>query len=166
MLGIEPYLNGGNKHGYEGAAYPRGMVKRTKKKRGEDWIRDQATLAGRITTRMEELGLSPTDLAHHCGVSVTAVGWWLRGETKNLKLQYLFALADRLGLEARWLGIKEGPKAIGAALDEIRSTLDRVQHSGGGKSEYSPPSSETIRTSEQATSRTPHKVRDKRSSEK
>jgi transcriptional regulator with XRE-family HTH domain len=74
-----------------------------KKKRGADWVRDQATLAGRITTRMEQLGLRPTDLANHCGISVTAVGWWLRGDAKNLKLDYLFKIADKLEVDPRWL---------------------------------------------------------------
>ena len=80
------------------------------KKRGEDWIRDQAKLAGRITTRMEDLKLRPIDLADHCGVSVTAVGMWLRGETQNLKLDYLFKVADKLEVEARWLATGAEPR--------------------------------------------------------
>jgi len=106
---------------------------RAKKKRGEDWIRDEATLAGRITNRMEELELSPTDLAAACGVSVTAVGWWLRGDTKNLKLDYFFKLADKLKVADRWLGIRSGPKQLNTqALGEVRDHLHRLETILGG----------------------------------
>lgn len=81
------------------------MGKRKTKRRGHDWVRDPKTLAGRIATRMEELRFKPTYLAEKCGVSVTAVGWWLRGETKNLKLEYLFKLAKLLEVEPRWLAL-------------------------------------------------------------
>lgn len=120
------------------------MAKRPKKVRGEDWNRDTSTLAGRITTEMEDLKLTPTDLSDACGVSVTAVGWWLRGESKNLKLEHFFSLAETLKVEPRWLGINKGPKRIADAFGAIRRTLEQVENS----SAHSPPASETSRVTD------------------
>lgn len=105
----EAYLNNQVKHTCAAPRYRGGMSK-TKKKRGQDWIRDETKLAGRLTNRMEEKGLKPVDLAGWCSVSVSAVGQWLHGSSSNLKLENLFTLADKLGLEPRWLAIGKGPK--------------------------------------------------------
>ena len=77
---------------------------------------DQRTLGERIRTRREELGLRPTDLADAVGVSVSAVLYWETGATKNLKNEHLFTLADKLGVNARWLAIGQGPKRAGVAI--------------------------------------------------
>ena len=77
---------------------------------------DQRTLGERIRTRREELGLRPTDLADAVGVSVSAVLYWESGATKNLKNEHLFVLSDKLGVNARWLAIGQGPKRVGVAM--------------------------------------------------
>lgn len=76
----------------------------------DSYIRDQSLFSGRVVVRMEELGLQATDLVKPSGVSITAVGYILRGETKYPRPETLFGLADFLGVEARWLGIGEGQK--------------------------------------------------------
>lgn len=83
--------------------------------KGNDYIRDQAVLAGRITTRMEEIGSSPSQIAKAVGVSITAVGWWLRGQSENIKLPFFFKLCDYLGVEPRWLALRQGEKVAAQA---------------------------------------------------
>lgn len=78
----------------------------------ESYERDQRQFSGRVTVRMEELGLKATDLAVATGLSVTAVGFILTGSTKYPRPETLFALADRLGLEPRWLGTHKGPRLV------------------------------------------------------
>lgn len=73
------------------------------------------TLAERITARRKELGLYQADLADAAGVSTAAVSQWERGETKNLKLEHLFAIADTLKVHARWLALGQGPRFMKAA---------------------------------------------------
>ena len=74
------------------------------------------TLGERIRIRREELSLRPVDLAEAVGVSISAVLYWESGQTKNLKNEHLFALADRLQVNPRWLGIGEGPKRLPVAM--------------------------------------------------
>lgn len=74
------------------------------------------TLAERIAARRKELGLYQADLADAAGVSTAAVSQWERGETKNLKLEHLFAIADTLKVHARWLALGQGPRFMKAAM--------------------------------------------------
>lgn len=70
----------------------------------------QATIGERLAARLREKKLRKSDLARALSLSDTAVGLWIKGDTKNLKLENLFAAADFLGVEARWLALGEGPK--------------------------------------------------------
>ena len=54
--------------------------------------------------------LSKTELARRVGVSRGAVSQWLNGSSTNLRPQHLFAVADALSIEARWLATGKGPK--------------------------------------------------------
>lgn len=65
---------------------------------------------------MEELGVRPGELAGAVGVSISAVLQWLGGMTKGLKPENLFAVADALGVEARWLGTGKGSKELQAKM--------------------------------------------------
>lgn len=78
----------------------------------ESYERDQRLFSGRVTVRMEELGLQATDLAEATGLSVTAIGFILTGSTKFPRPETLFALADKLGLEPRWLGTHKGQRLV------------------------------------------------------
>lgn len=88
----------------------------------ESYIRDQRLFAGRVVVRMEELSLSAKDLADATGISFTGIGFILTGATKYPRPETLFALADYLGLEPRWLGIGEG-KRLNAAIQSERKRL-------------------------------------------
>lgn len=73
---------------------------------------EPTSLAERIAARRRELGLTQTDLASIAGVSKAAVSYWETGDTKNLKNEHLFAIADALRVEARWLAVGQGPKEL------------------------------------------------------
>lgn len=88
----------------------------------ESYVRDQRVFAGRVVVRMEELGLQAKDLAEACGVSFTAIGFILTGATKYPRPETLFALADALKVEARWLGIGKGTR-LTATLHERKRLL-------------------------------------------
>lgn len=85
--------------------------------------RTLATLAERIAARRKELGLRQEDLADAAGVSKAAVSQWERGETKNLKLEHLFKIADALKLHARWLALGQGPRYVVVAIAATLLTL-------------------------------------------
>lgn len=91
----------------------------------ESYERDQLLFSGRVTVRMEELGLQATHLAAATGLSVTAIGFILNGSTKYPRPETLFALADFLGLEPRWLGTHKGPRLV--ASTPQRDVLIRGQ---------------------------------------
>lgn len=59
----------------------------------------------RIKERREKLGMSKADLARAAKCSNSAVGQWEKGDTKNLKLDNLFAVADALKISARELAM-------------------------------------------------------------
>lgn len=74
------------------------------------------TLAERIAARRKELGLRQEDLADAAGVSKAAVSQWERGETKSLKLENFFAIADKLRVAPRWLALGQGAKFAAIAI--------------------------------------------------
>lgn len=101
------------KHGLLKTAYLAAMREKSRGElKQESYERDQRLFAGRVTVRMEELGLQATDLAEACNVTVTAIGFILKGSTKFPRPETLFALADYLGLEARWLGTGKGQRLL------------------------------------------------------
>jgi transcriptional regulator with XRE-family HTH domain len=123
MRASEPYLSlpvnhASLKHGLLKKAYLARMGEKE-----ESYVRDQKLFSGRVTVRMEELGLQATDLAEACGISVTAIGYILKGSTKYPRPETLFALADKLGVEPRWLGTGEGTRL--AATTPHRDVLIR-----------------------------------------
>ena len=51
-------------------------------------------------------------LAKACGVAPASVTQWISGQTKGMKPENLFAAADFLGIEPRWLATGEGPMRV------------------------------------------------------
>lgn len=93
-------------------------------------------LGDRIRARREELGLNPVDLAKAAGVSISAVLQWESNKTKNLKLEYFFAIADFLKVEPRWLGLGKGRKEIDTPSTPISQPVFRrsIHYQKSGKS--------------------------------
>jgi transcriptional regulator with XRE-family HTH domain len=67
-------------------------------------------LHDRIRHILGETGETASSLAKKVGCSPAAVQQWLSGETKNIKNDLLFAVADATGFEARWIGTGQGPE--------------------------------------------------------
>lgn len=70
-----------------------------------------------ITQRIQEAyaaakadGLSQAELARRVGVSKQAVGDWLKGRVTEIRPDNLYALADALQVEARWLATGKGSR--------------------------------------------------------
>jgi len=56
------------------------------------------------------------ELAKKVGVSRSAFYQWLAGDTKNLRLENLFALAEETGYSAKWIATGHGTKRDSSAL--------------------------------------------------
>lgn len=96
-----------------------------------DRIWNFAYLGDRIAYALQECGLGPAEIARRVGVRRPAVDQWLSGDTKNLKMDNLFALADVSGFSPRWIARNEGPqkedKRESALLDLYRHSDERGQ---------------------------------------
>ncbi|WP_447775226.1 LexA family protein [Pseudomonas chlororaphis] len=64
----------------------------------------------RIARAVELSGKKNVEIAAACGVKPSAVTQWISGETKSIKPENLYALADITGFEAEWLGVGRGPE--------------------------------------------------------
>jgi len=67
------------------------------------------TLGERLAYAIDETGVSQAEVARACGVTHSTVSQWVNGPTKNMKMAYIFAAADRLGVRDRWLAVGSGP---------------------------------------------------------
>lgn len=74
-------------------------------------LEDDGMLKGeRIKYALEASGVDPRQVAAACGISVQAVYSWLRGQTKDLRNEHLFCLADVTSFSPRWIATGEGPQ--------------------------------------------------------
>ena len=74
-------------------------------------------LADRVAHAIKASGHTPSSAARAIGCTPAAVLQWVSGKTKNIKNEFLFALADATGFEARWIGTGEGPDRTLAAMN-------------------------------------------------
>lgn len=84
---------------------------------------DYGFLGQRIKATRLELGLRQQDLADAAGVSTAAISQVESGDTKNLKLPHLFAIADAMKVNPRWLAIGKGPRFMRAAMLALAAAL-------------------------------------------
>lgn len=80
-----------------------------------------STLSERVTRAVRESGHSATSAAKAIGCTPEAVLQWMNGPTKNLKGEFLFALADLTGFEARWIATGDAPEKT--AQDKRKASL-------------------------------------------
>lgn len=73
-------------------------------------ILTMSTLSDRLREALNDTGITQAELARACGVTPSAVSQWLDGQTKNMKMAYIFKAADFLGVQDRWLAIGAPPK--------------------------------------------------------
>jgi len=84
-----------------------------------------------ITDRLVEVfaaaerdGLTQADLARRVGVTRATVNDWLKGRAVSIKPPHLFALADALGIEPRWLATGQGPRECTRMSAEQRRLIE------------------------------------------
>jgi transcriptional regulator with XRE-family HTH domain len=73
------------------------------------------SFAERLEEAMRERGITAAALATAIGVSRASISLLLSKDSKSMRPEHLFAAADFLGVEPRWLAIGEGPKVAPAA---------------------------------------------------
>lgn len=73
---------------------------------------DLNTIGGRLRHAREQRHLTQRDVAVACNVSPQAVSAWERGDTKQLRPENLFAVADLTGFWPSWLATKDGPERM------------------------------------------------------
>jgi transcriptional regulator with XRE-family HTH domain len=66
-------------------------------------------LSERVRHAIEQSGHTPSSVSRVIGCTPAAVLQWISGDTKNIKNDLLFALADATKFEARWIGTGNGP---------------------------------------------------------
>lgn len=87
-----------------------------------------AILRRRVIERREALGIEARPLSRKIGLSDNALGQWEKGETKDMKVPYLPALARELQTTIGWLlGVDDdATKAVNAAHQRENAALDAV----------------------------------------
>ncbi len=72
----------------------------------------------RIKEARLQAQLTQQDLADAAGVSRSAVAQWETGETKHLRPENLFNIAERIGCSPKWLITGKGPKQNISDIDK------------------------------------------------
>lgn len=75
------------------------------------------TLSQRIARAIGEIPVK--EVARALGIGHSAIYPWLKGDTKNLKMENLFALAELTGYSAKWIAIEKGPEKLLSQAGEI-----------------------------------------------
>lgn len=88
---------------------------------------DPVTLSKRIREAREAAGLTQQQLADACGITDGTVSAWENGKAKGILADNLFAAADKMGVDPRWLatGIGTAPPARDS-VREITQTLESL----------------------------------------
>ena len=66
------------------------------------------TRGQRIAYAIEQSGNTPASMARMIGCTSAAIYQCVKGETKDVRNDLLFALADATGFEARWIATGQG----------------------------------------------------------
>ena len=74
-------------------------------------------LSERVAHAIKVSGHTPSSVARAIGCTPAAVLQWISGSTKNIKNEYLFALADATGFAPRWIATGQGRERSLAALN-------------------------------------------------
>lgn len=69
-------------------------------------------LGERIKHARTGAGLNQTELAKAAGVTKGSVSQWENGNTKNLRMENLFAVADATKFSAKWIALGKGPERM------------------------------------------------------
>ncbi|WP_085696299.1 LexA family transcriptional regulator [Pseudomonas sp. B26(2017)] len=86
------------------------------------------TRPDRIATAIKHSRKLKKDIARECGVSPSAVTQWVTGDSKSLRPENLFALAQATGVSAEWLANGTGdmesvPRDRGSNVEPVNGPL-------------------------------------------
>jgi transcriptional regulator with XRE-family HTH domain len=70
---------------------------------------DLDTVGARVKYAIRESGQTQATVARYIGCKSQAVNQWISGQTKHLRPENLFQLAEITGFEARWIATGKGP---------------------------------------------------------
>ena len=93
---------------------------------GAGWMikMDAMTFAIRLREAREAARLTQRQLAEACGITDKAVSAWEQGNVDTILADNLYAVADRLGVDPRWLLTgQDGPTDVATAITEIARAL-------------------------------------------
>jgi transcriptional regulator with XRE-family HTH domain len=82
-------------------------------------IIDAMNFADRLRYARKRSGLTQEQLAEGCGISNRTVSAWEKGVAEGILAENLFCVADKMGVDARWLATGDGPEP-----GEYRTTAD------------------------------------------
>lgn len=84
----------------------------------------QPSITERLNDAFSHSGYSKAELARRLGLTRATIGAWLHGRSVNIRPDNLFALADVLEIEARWLATGQGPRERQVLSREQRRLVD------------------------------------------
>jgi transcriptional regulator with XRE-family HTH domain len=85
------------------------------------------TITDRVRAAIDASGIKQAEIARRVGVERQTVGDWYHGRSLYIRPEHLFALADTLGIEARWLATGQGQRlAIKHPPSNYTEALDRL----------------------------------------
>lgn len=87
----------------------------------------KSSITDRLTLALHESGLTQAALGRIVGVTRGAINGWLRGRAVNIRPEHLFAAADALGVEARWLATGKGPMLRQRVADDAADLLESFE---------------------------------------
>ncbi len=93
---------------------------------GEGWMikMDSMTFAIRLREAREAAGLTQRQLAESCGVTDKAVSAWEQGNVDTILADNLYAVADKLGIDPRWLLLGDDrPHQVTTTITEMARAL-------------------------------------------
>jgi transcriptional regulator with XRE-family HTH domain len=87
---------------------------------------DGVTFAQRLREARLAADLTQEQVAEHCGITDGAVSAWERGQAQKIAAETLFAVADLLRVDPRWLiiGESQGGEQSAALAQEIAGLPD------------------------------------------
>lgn len=88
---------------------------------------DPVTFSKRFRDAREAAQLTQRQLADACEISDRTVSAWETGKAEGILAEHLFCVADKLGVDARWLATgQQKPPVVTSALAEIVRGLEHL----------------------------------------
>ena len=83
--------------------------------------------ADRLAEAMQDAGITGRALAAAVGVQESSVSQWLSRKIESIRAPHLFAVADTLGVDPRWLCTGRGSKKPRVPAELADLSADQIQ---------------------------------------